>query len=60
MITRLAAFRRRRVSDAEVTARVEAARDDILAALGRVVDDEAALARIYERHGQDLQDNPRT
>lgn len=53
MIRRLLALRRPRVSETEVAARVEAACADILAALTRVVDDEAALACIYERHKLD-------
>ncbi len=60
MIRRLLALRRPRVSDTEVAARVEAARADILAVLDRVVDDEAALACIYERHRQTPQGDSRS
>jgi hypothetical protein len=55
----LAALRRPRVRDAEVAARVDAARADILAVLDRVVDNEAGLPRIYERHRQNPQEDSR-
>lgn len=60
MMRRLLALRRPQVSDIEVAAWVEAARADILAVLDRVVDDEAALARIYERYSQNPQDDSRS
>jgi hypothetical protein len=45
----LRALRRPRVSDAEVNALVEAARADVLRVFDLALDDEADLARIYER-----------
>jgi hypothetical protein len=52
MIRRARDFFKPRTSVADVDARIEAARADVLAALDRELDDEAGLAHIYERHGR--------
>jgi hypothetical protein len=50
MIRRVSAFLRPQVSVADVDRRIEAAQADVLAILDQVLDDEAGLARITERH----------
>jgi hypothetical protein len=50
MIRRVLAFLRPQVSVTDVDGRIEAARADVLAILDQVLDGEAGLARIDERH----------